>query len=342
MDSINQLNSPTPNSCNPTVSVVVPTHFRPVTLAKLLESLQRQSYPHHLIEVIVVAHEHDAKARRLVEIHAEQADFPIRCFAIPDDPADGKSPSAKRNFGVEQATGAWIAFIDDDCEACPDWIARAEPHFHQPQVGAVEGQVQIPAIDPPTMTYKGLLLLTKPGGYQTCNIFYKRDVFLKIGGFDLKFPFYLEDSDLAWSLIDAGYKIPYAAQATVFHPVVAPAPWRLLAGAKRSILMPYLYQKHPQCFKSSAMHILLKSDLVYLSVYGAAILLALLKLWSLSSIVLAVIPPLVIVHLLKLTWGCRVSFEEVWVGILLLPTVPLIKLVQLVRGNFHYKVWLWR
>lgn len=323
-----------------TVSVVVPTHYRPTMLSRLLDSLGKQTYPHHLLEAIVVASQDDTEAFGIVEKYANQSSFPIRCVSIPEDPTKGKSASAKRNFGVEQAVGDWIAFIDDDCEAHPDWIASSEPFLYQADVAAVEGQVSIPPIVPPTLTYKGLLQLTKAKGYQTCNMFYKRDVFLMAGGFDLKFPFYLEDSDLAWTVLDAGYQIPFASQAIVFHPVVDPEPWRLWDVAKRVILIPYLYQKHPSCYQASGKRAILRSEWVYLALYAASAI-SLLLVPLLSYMFLLLIIPLVVLHAIKLFWGCRVRFEEVWVAMLLLPVVPIVKFVQLLRGNLRYKVWLW-
>lgn len=342
MNSTNQLGSlGSENLGAATVSVVVPTHYRPAMLSRLLDSLQKQTYPPHRLEAIVVASPDDTEAFQIVEKYAHLSAFPIRCVSLPEDPTDGKSPSAKRNFGVERAAGDWIAFIDDDCEAHPEWIAKAEPFFFQSNVGAVEGQVKIPPAEPPTATYKGLLQLTKPKGYQTCNIFYKREIFFKIGGFDLTFPFYLEDTDLAWTVLDAGYEIPLAPDAIVFHPVVDPDPWRLWAGAKRVILIPYLYSKHPFCFQTLGKRAILRSEWVYLALYGALIASFLLAQPLLSAVFLLLIVLAVIVQAIKQFWGCRVRFQEVWITLLLLPVVPLVKFIQLLRGNIRYKVWLW-
>ncbi len=323
------------------VSIVTPTHYRPASLAKLLDSLCSQTYPAALLEMIVVAHEQDRQAFQLVQQYAAVSPFPIRCLAIADDPMQGKSAAAKRNFGVEQATGDWIAFIDDDCEADRDWITQAEPFFYQPGVGAVEGGVQIPPVQPPTVTYRGLLSLTLPGGYQTCNMFYRRDLFLQLGGFDLNFPFYLEDSDLAWTFIDHGYQIPFAAAAQVSHPVTPPQPWRLWEGAKRAIRMVYLYKKHPTCFRAAGTKVLLTSEWVYLGCYAAALVTWLCSWPLVAGLCGGFVVPLLLLHLLKLFWGCRVQGEEVLVTAFLLPIIPVVKVVQLIRGNWRYKTWLW-
>jgi hypothetical protein len=50
---------------------------------------------------------------------------------------------------------------------------------------------------------------------------------------------------------------------------------------------------------------------------------------------------LLILHNLKMFAGCRVRAHELLVTNLMLPIVPVVKLVQLLRGNLRYGVWLW-
>ena len=45
-----------------------------------------------------------------------------------------------RNAGVARCTGDIVAFLDDDCEAEPGWLAALEiPFLKDPQVGVVGG-----------------------------------------------------------------------------------------------------------------------------------------------------------------------------------------------------------
>ena len=46
-----------------------------------------------------------------------------------------------RNAGVAHCTGDVVAFLDDDCEAAPGWLAALEvPFLKDPNVGAVGGE----------------------------------------------------------------------------------------------------------------------------------------------------------------------------------------------------------
>src|SRR5579883_1240757 len=198
------------------VSIVVPTHRRPRQLRQLLRSLDDQLYPSELLELVVVPTEGD-EAFEVMREYCKVGRIRAIYEECHGDPLRGRSASAKRNYGVSLASSPWIAFIDDDCVADRSWIHGASQFFREPTVGGIEGKKTIPLPEKPTATYKGLLSFTRPGGYQTCNMFYRRDVFLEVNGFDLRFPFYFEDTDLAWTVLDAGYEIRYAPDAVVQH-----------------------------------------------------------------------------------------------------------------------------
>ncbi|MBV9126298.1 MAG: glycosyltransferase [Planctomycetes bacterium] len=319
----------------PKVSIVIPTHYRPGLLRSLLDSLQAQVYPRDLLQVIVVTSPGDP-GEEVVHSCIGHGFGELLAVSIPQDPQQGRNPAAKRNYGVLQATSSWVAFIDDDCIADPQWIGNAAPLLADPAVVAVEGRKEIPRVDPPTLTYKGLLSFTRPRGFQTCNMFYRRDIFLQAGGFDTRFLYYLEDSDLAWTILDLGYAIPYASGALVRHPVPEPAPWRLLDNARRTIFLPLLRRKHPLQYHRSGMRVLRACHWMYLALYiGGFVGLA--CGWMGPAIgLLALLPGMVVLHSLKLFWRCRVRCQEVLVTALLLPVVPPVRLIQYIRGNIRY------
>lgn len=322
----------------PRVSIVVPTHQRPESLRRLLDSLGQQTYPHELLEVLVVTSPKDLGERVAKRFCRQEVRFKVQCVTMENDPSGGKSAAAKRNHGVQLASGEWIAFIDDDCLARAEWIAAAARYFANPAVLAVEGRTEIPPLQPPTLTYKGLLSFTRPGGYQTCNMFYRRAAFLQAGGFDMRFPFYLEDSDLAWTFLERGHEIPFASDAVVVHPVSAPAPWRLLDDALRTMLLPLLRRKHPGYYRRSRVRALRTSHLVYLSTHLLCLGGLLAGSTTIVGAALLLLAVLIIGHDLKLFWGCTVRFDELVVTTLLISTVPIVRLVQILRGTWRYRI----
>lgn len=99
------------------ISVCIATWRRSERLAALLGDLARQ----HLLpqEVVVVDNDAAGSARAVVEQVRISAPFPI-IYAIQPI----KNLSLTRNQTVAQASGYWLAFIDDDERAPAHWLAR--------------------------------------------------------------------------------------------------------------------------------------------------------------------------------------------------------------------------
>jgi glycosyltransferase involved in cell wall biosynthesis len=316
------------------VTVVIPTHRRPQSLERALLSVAAQSLPRDRFEVVVVASPDDPGAEVVARV-ASATGLSARCEAIPGDPWDGTNPSAKRNHGGRRARGEWLAFLDDDCEAEPDWLAEAAKLF--PGAVAVEGRKVIPPPPVPTLTYRGLLSFERPGGYQSCNMFYRRDVFLEVGGFDTRFPFYLEDSDLAWTVLDRGHGIPHADRAVVRHPVPPPAPWRLLDDARRASLLALLRAKHPGQFRRAGVRVLNRNHLAYLAAWALVVAASIAFGWAGLAAGLAALGLLTLADSYRRFRGCRVTAHEVAVTTLLLPVVPVVRAVQYARGLWRHR-----
>lgn len=100
------------------VSVVTPTLNRPDPLRRALRSLTAQHVADgHRLELIVVDNSRDGNARAGVEAIAREAAVPLRYVSEPRP-----GIAVARNRGVQESSGDWVAFLDDDEEAAPDWV----------------------------------------------------------------------------------------------------------------------------------------------------------------------------------------------------------------------------
>lgn len=125
-----------------TVSIVIPTLNRQKSLQRALASVRAQSdLDDATIEIIVVDNSRDASARETVAALGVDG-WPVHYLS---EPAPGVATA--RNVGVRAAQGRWIAFLDDDEEAKPDWIAEMLRVVRATNAQAVFGPVEARADD---------------------------------------------------------------------------------------------------------------------------------------------------------------------------------------------------
>ena len=317
------------------VSIVIPTHQRPEQLGALLRTLKAQSLPGEYFEIIIVQTAGD-EAQKIANEIFMTTQVKVRCVEIPNDPSHGKSASLKRNYGAYLAEAEWIAFTDDDCEADPHWLEEGVKLFSNSEYGAIEGAVHIPKPKFQTLTYKGLKRLGRFGGYQTCNMFYRKEVFQRVYGFDPRFPFYLEDTDLAWSVLDLGYQIPQCPEAIILHPNVKPEPKRLLDNAKRGGLYYLLKKKHPGRYKNSTMSPWRKVQGAYFLLELFSILFLLVQQWQMLFYSSALLVALLLAHSFKMFWGLKVTPSEFFQTLFFYLVFPWVSLISIIKGRLSY------
>jgi len=109
------------------VSVVVLTYNRCADLKRCLDSLERQTF--RPFEIVVVDNGSTDETSKLLER------YPIRVIRN-----DVKNKAYLRNIGWRTAQGDIVAYIDDDTEALPDWLASIVGTFEKfSKIGAVGG-----------------------------------------------------------------------------------------------------------------------------------------------------------------------------------------------------------
>lgn len=97
------------------VSVVIPTCRRPEMVVRAVESVLRQT--HRELEIIVVVDGPDEPTHAALRAIPDQR---LRVLGL----AKSVGGSDARNTGVQNATGDWIAFLDDDDEWLPTKIEK--------------------------------------------------------------------------------------------------------------------------------------------------------------------------------------------------------------------------
>jgi GT2 family glycosyltransferase len=132
-----------------------------------------------------------------------------------------------RNLGAAAAAGDVLAFLDDDATvaAPPTGFVRRWTRFAAEEdlgvvalriVDPVSGRTMrrhVPRLRSADADRSGSVTSFLGGA---CLI--RRAAFVEVGGYESSLFYALEETDLAWRLIDAGWRIEYMADAVVHHP----------------------------------------------------------------------------------------------------------------------------
>ncbi|MEM7228766.1 MAG: glycosyltransferase [Planctomycetota bacterium] len=163
---------------SPLVTVVVPTCNRPDLIRRCLDALAVQTYS--AMEVIVVDDGSDDDTPDVLQAFGE-AHPDLNYRWLRNETNLGANPS--RNRGIDDANGSFIAFLDSDCIAEPDWLERLMAAFTSEDIAAVTGLVRDPE---PTniyeLTFKGTHRMGSAGEAHRLvagNMAIRRDLLMK-------------------------------------------------------------------------------------------------------------------------------------------------------------------
>jgi glycosyltransferase involved in cell wall biosynthesis len=180
------------------VSVVIPTCGRPAMLVEAIESALAQTRPP--AEIIVATSDPVKETEAVVGKLG-------RPVVVMRSAAPG--PSAARNRGIERARGMYVAFLDDDDLWHPEKLAvQMEFLEAHPEVAMVSSRVvpfgaEILIRRGPWVTGDLYPRLFMESFVATPSVVVRRDVFERVGGFDLRY-MRAEDYDL-WLRIADGF-----------------------------------------------------------------------------------------------------------------------------------------
>ena len=213
---------PPPLEKKPFVSVVIACPASSWMLTECLKALNEQTSTE--FEVLVLPDE------AAEGIQPGDFDFPLSVI-----PTGKVRPAEKRNTGIARAKGDVVAFIDDDAFPDAHWIENAIKYFSDPTIGGVGG----PGVTPPDdkflaqaggrvyenlfvsgnyrYRYVGGRVLREVDDYPSCNLFVRKSLLRKFGGYRTDF-WPGEDTLLCKSIVcDEKKRIVYDPWTIVYH-----------------------------------------------------------------------------------------------------------------------------
>lgn len=205
-------------------SVVINTDNRLEYLKRTLEGLKFSKYRN--FEVCVVAGPTPDGTREYLDTIKDQ----IKVAHCPE-----RVLSMSRNIGIAMAAGDVVCFIDDDAVPEPEWLCELVPSYLDERVGGAGGFVY----DHTGVSFQARYVTTNRLGYANTwdcaaphlnfpfsyeiphllgtNCSFRRSALLKIGGFDEEFEYFLDETDVCFRIVDAGFKIDQVEGAYVHH-----------------------------------------------------------------------------------------------------------------------------
>ena len=331
------------------ISVVIPIFNGANFLSAALKGLEAQTLDPSCFEVLAIDDgSTDQSLDLLVNYAQSRPQFSFRYLSHKNS-----GVSHTRNVGAELCRGEFIAFLDQDAIPSPNWLELGLKCFDDPSISVVEGRIEaIKNFEATALTH--ILENTTGGRFMTANCIFRASVFREVGGFDLNFPYFLEDSDLAFSILKLGYKIHWAPQVLVFHPYVQKSMtqhvWQMTTLAER---IPILLNKHNVnrefCIKHKIPWHTMTACPIYFYGYfvaGAGLAFSMLAFWFLPvsiafSLLMASLALYVFSLLVTLYARFRnrnVSLAEGLMFFLWYLVIPYKRLWHLVKGSFKYKV----
>jgi len=165
----------------PKASIVIPTYNNAKVLRKVLKGMQKLEYPNSFEAIVVDDGSRDNTAEMMKEFSKDKR---VRFLSMGKNSGVCKA----RNTGIKASRFPILVNMDHDCIPEKDWLTDLVKGFEDPKVGVISSFGDF-------------------GGTSTA---FRKNLLRKVGGYDERYFYYREDTDLTFSIMDLGYKFKKA------------------------------------------------------------------------------------------------------------------------------------
>ncbi|MEL9998523.1 MAG: glycosyltransferase [Thermoplasmata archaeon] len=186
------------------LSIVITVKNEEEHIGELLDSLCLQEGP---FEVVIVDAESTDNTIKIIESYKEKLN--IKLIVKKSTRGGG------RNIGVKNSSYDYVVFTDGDIIVSKNWLEEMRKFIDMGN-DVVAGKTLYVGNEKFSLERVELIYMGYDVTFPSCNLAYRKELFLKIGGFDESL-ITAEDIDLNMRAIMAGAKFAYNENAIVYH-----------------------------------------------------------------------------------------------------------------------------
>jgi 1,2-diacylglycerol 3-beta-glucosyltransferase len=128
----------------PFVSIIIAARNEEANIGRCLGTMAKLTYPHELLEVIVVDDRSTDATASIVQTTAEANSF-IRLITAAPEAGHLRGKTNAVTQGIEASRGEVILFTDADCEVPPGWVENTVKYYTDESIGIVAGFTELRA-----------------------------------------------------------------------------------------------------------------------------------------------------------------------------------------------------
>jgi len=206
------------------IAIIIISYNRPADMLALAKNISSLNNTADLLdEVIIVNNKSTESYKPLVEFIATHPEIPFKYIEAPEN----LGVSRGRNFAIQQSKAPILVLIDDDAEfKDTDVLSRIQQAVAiNPSAGVIamkvlyyqNGQIQQTAFPHKSFIERKALPEFETYYFAGCGNIIMRDAFEKAGSFPTDFFYGMEEYDLSYRILNAGYTINYTADIILMH-----------------------------------------------------------------------------------------------------------------------------
>lgn len=211
------------------IAIVIITYNRPADALELAQNISRLQQVTTLCSEVIFVNNQSTVSYAALEAFIEQhPHIPFRYYKTEEN----LGVSRGRNFAIQQSSAPYLVFLDDDALfQNPDALQYIQQIFTQPVVETTQptgiisfkvyyhstGQLQQTAFPHKQFDRRKTWPHFKTGYFVGCAHAIHRTIFEKTGYYPTNFFYGMEEYDLSYRAIDAGFDIVYDDRVIIQH-----------------------------------------------------------------------------------------------------------------------------